>query len=547
MLNKKTGAITLSLALFASLVAACSSGNDNGDRVTAPSPSSADEIPSSSTNNAPQGYNGIDNLKITDSPSTIKLFYPFGSNGAPKGDMPIWKKVAEITNVQMENVANESISDDLQSFNTMMASGELPDIIQSQRATLNPIITQGALLSLDDLIEQYAPNIKQFLKDFPDARSAGSGPDGKLYTLTGTLGGEPGQLLPMMGFFIRQDWLDKLQLKTPTTLEEYKNVLYAFRNDDPNGNGKKDEVPYFYRDRGIGPLLQLWDAHPNWYIGADDKVHYGKGEQAYATALKELSQWYKDGIIDPEIFTRGSQARQFLLGNNIGGTTIDWFASTSAVNDAVKEQVPDINFTAIAPPADINGVVKMQQSRDLLHGYAWGISKDAKDPVQAIKYMDFFFTDTGHILSNFGIEGVDYDLVDGKPVVKDIAMQHPTGFPNYMRSIGSYEIGRRGNLAGEVSSMNEIGKTSFNMYLNSNWLQKPFPVMTFTNDEQKAIDDAAVNLMTLVDEFEQKSLMGAQDVDSTWQKHMDDMNKLGLLKAIDAYNSAYERYKSKSQ
>jgi putative aldouronate transport system substrate-binding protein len=535
-MRKKYAALTLLMVMAPALLAGCQS---NGERGAATATQDA---------STGSGYNGKDQLKITDKPITMTLFYAFGGNGAPKGDMPSWQETAKITNVAMKNVANESITDEKQAFNTMLSSGDLPDLIHGQRNTINPIISQGALIPLDDLIAKHAPNIQKFLADYPEARRAGAGPDGKLYTLTGTLGGEPGKALPSMGFFIRQDWLNKLGLKAPTTLDEYKKALYAFRQQDPNGNGKQDEVPYFYRDKGIRSLLQLWGANHDWYIGKDDKVHHGKAEPEYRAALKELSQWYKDGIIDPEIFTRGSQARQFLLGNNLGGATIDWFGSTASVNDAVKAQVPAINFVAMAPPADVTGKVKFNLTREPIHSYAWGISAQAKNPVTVIRYMDFFFSPTGERLMNFGLEGTHYELVNNEPVPKPMTLSHPGGFPNFLRSIGAgYEIGRRGSLAGELNSMNDIGKQGFTMYEKSDWLAKPFPVLTFTAEEKKTIDNAMVNLTPFLDEYEQKGLMGAQDVDSTWDKHLEEMNKMNLQKVLEAYNSAYVRYKAESK
>ncbi|MDF2925739.1 MAG: sugar transporter permease [Paenibacillaceae bacterium] len=542
-MKKKYAGLLLSVAIAPSLLAGCQGAEEGGSSSASPAVSAS--ASSSAASAAPaQGYNGKDNLKVSEKPVTLSLFYAFGANGAPKGDMPLWQENAKITNVTMKNVANESISDVVQSFNTMLSSGDIPDIIHSSRDTINSVIPQGVLIPLDELIDKHAPNIKQFLNDYPEARRAGSGPDGKIYTIAGTLGGESGKALPSMGFFIRQDWLDKLGMKAPATLEEYKKVLYAFRQQDPNGNSKQDEIPYFFRDKGIWPLLQLWDANFTWYIGKDDKVHHGKAEPEYRAALKELSQWYKDGIIDPEIFTRGSQARQFLLGNNLGGSTIDWFASTSAVNDTVKAQVPGINFAAIAPPADANGKVKFSQSRAPIHAYAWGVSSKAKDPVTVVKYLDFFFSPVGERLMNFGLEGTHYDLVNNEPVLRQTALTNPVGFPNFMRSIGSYEIGRRGSLIGELSTMNEIGKTGFSMYEKSNWLVEPFPVLTFTAEEKKAIDNALVTLTPFWDEYEQKCLMGSQNVDATWDKHMEEMQKLNIQKALDAYNSAYARYKA---
>ncbi|WP_171632271.1 extracellular solute-binding protein [Paenibacillus plantarum] len=538
-MKKKYTALMLTVAIAPSLLAGCQSSKDK-----AASSDSTVTSPSASATASVQGYDGKNNLKVSDTPVTISLFYPFGANGAPKGDMPVWQEAAKITNVTMKNIANASITDDRQSFNTMLSSGDLPDIIQGFRTNINPVISQGVFLPLDDLINQYAPNIKKFLADYPDAKRAGLGADGKMYTITGTLGGEPGKVLPSMGYFLRQDWLDKLGLKVPKTQDEYKKVLYAFRQQDPNGNGKQDEIPFFYRNKGIGPLLQLWDAKEGWYIGKDDKVHHGKAEPEYRTALKELSQWYKDGIIDPEIFTRGSQARQFLLGNNLGGATIDWFSSTAAVNDTAKAQVPAINFVAIAPPADVTGKVKFNQTREPIHGYAWGISAKTKDPVTVIRYMDFFFSEKGERLVDFGLEGTHYKLENNVPVPLPAALTNPGGYPNFLRSIGAgYEIGSRGSLVGELSGMNDIGKKGFTMYQDSDWLVKPFPVLSFTEAEKKTIDSAMANMTPFIDEYEQKGLMAAQAIDATWDKHLEEMNKLNLQIVLDAYNSAYARFK----
>lgn len=547
-MKKRILALTMTAVLTAGLLAGCSGGkeqnNASGGSITQAPTQASTEAP---TEVAKEGYNGTDNLLISEDPKTVTLFYAFGVNGAPTGDSKAWKKVTEVTNVTMENVANQSISDDIQSLNTMLASNELPDLIQGNRVNITPLIAQGVYMPLDDLIAEYAPNIQKFLQDYPEAVNSGVGTDGKMYLISGTLGGRPGQTLPSMGYFIRKDWLEKLNLEVPTTFEEYKNVLYAFRNNDPNGNGKKDEIPFFHRDLGMGvnTLLQLWNAHDGFYVGEDDKVAFGKAEEKYKTALAEMTQWYKDGIIDSEIFTRGSNSRQDLLGNNIGGATIDWFASTGAVNDAVRDLVPDIDFAAIAPPANINGDAEMFYGRTSLHPYAWGISSTCKDPVTAIKLMDFCFSEVGSRILASGIEGEDYTLENGKVVPTEQALTNSAGYPNYLRSIGAgYEIGYYGNIEGEKSSMNKQALEGFELYNQSDWIQPQFPAMTFTEEEQKVINDNMTNINSLVFEYEQSCLLGNQSIVDTWDQHMKELNSMNLQAVLDAYNSAYERYKA---
>lgn len=539
---KRTLALVLSFLMLAASLAGCSTASPAPTTAPTTAPAASAEATATVAPTATP-----ENLMIAATPTKITLFYAFGGNGAPTGDMPIWKEAAKITGVTMENVANPSISDDLQSLNTMLAGGTLPDIIQGQIANINPIISQGALIPLNDLIDQYGPNIKKFFNDYPEAVAACSGSDGKIYDITGTLGGEPGQYLPSMAFFIRKDWLDKLSLPIPTTLQQYKDALYAFRNQDPNGNSKKDEIPYLYRDKGLSGLYQLFGVGGEWgqwYITADNTVQYGLMTTQYKTAIKELAQWYADGVIDPEIFTRGSQSRQDLLGNDLGGSTMDWLSSTGSMNTNpdILAKVPKINFVAIAPPADVNSTVKQVYSRASINGYCWGISKDCKDPAIAIRFMDFWFSDAGQMLMNWGIEGQSYTMVDGKPQYTKEAFSNPAGVPNYMRSIGSYEVGHRGDIAGEIAGMNDIAKAGYQIYFDNKYNQAPFPNLSFTQEENDIINNAMANINTYQTEWEQKCITGVQKVDDTWDAYIAAMNNMGMQQVITAYNAAYQRY-----
>jgi putative aldouronate transport system substrate-binding protein len=528
-MKKKVLSLLLSAVLATGILTGCKS-NTPAPTVTEPK-----------TNEASSSKGGV---LISDKPVELTIFYAVGANGAPNPDMPIWKKAAELTNVKIKNIANPSITDDVQSFQTMLASGNLPDIVQAFRTNFMTTASQGAFAPLNDLIDKHAPNIKQFFNDYKEAKPVCSLADGKIYGVPGTLGGEPGKSLPSEGFFIRQDWLDALGLKVPTTLQQYHDVLLAFRNNDPNKNGKKDEVPLFQRGQSISSYFQLWGAYNLWYVGNDKKVGFGPIEEEYKKAMTNLATWSKEGLIDAEIFTRGNQARQFLLGNNLGGSTIDWFASTAAFNDTFKASVPGLNFVAIAPPADVNGKVKINNSRESLHSYVWGISEMSKNKETAIKFMDFWMSKTGSTLQSYGIEGEHYDVVNGGKVFKEAVLKYPSGMPNFMRSIGSYEIGKRGDIVGEVMAMNEIGQKGFKMYENSTWIQPPFPGLSFNEAEQKTINSNMTNINTYIAEQQQRWLFGQDDIAATWDKYLKNLEAMNVKKVLEAYNSAYQRYLS---
>ena len=541
-MKRKIVAMLLVTAMAAGMLVGCA-GKEPVSNETQTSESVSTEVTTEAEEVST--YNGVDNFQIAKEPIEITVHYTYGaSNGAPNEYMPVWQEIAKVTNVKLENTANPSIMDEGQSLSTMLASGELPDIIFGRKENIKSLISQGAIIPLDDLIAEHAPNIQKFLEDYPEMVAAGSGPDGKQYSLGGTLGGESGENLPSQGWFIRMDWLEKLGLDVPTDLESFKNVMYAFRTQDPNGNGVQDEIPLFHRGRRISEYLQLWDVRKDWYVEDDGVIYHGKATEGYKTAIKELAQWYKDGIIDPEIFTRGSQARQELLGTDVGGCTFDWFTSTGSVNDSVREMVPNINFAAIDPPKNVNGNIEVFYARPALHDYTLAISATCEDPETVIKFLDFGYTEVGSRLLNGGIEGVDYTIENGVFTPTEHAVtSHSGGYPNYLRSIGCYEWTCYGNLEGEKISMNKESREGFELYeTNAQWLADQFPTLSFNEEEQKIFDANNANINTVINEYEQGVIMGNIDVDSTWDKYMADLNAVGLQELLGAYNSAYQRY-----
>ncbi len=455
-----------------------------------------------------------------------------------------FQKAEELTNVKVKGVAQESATDSGQVFNVMMASGDLPDIIVTERENFFKYGPEGAFLPLNDLIDQHAPNIKKFLEEREDIRKYLTAPDGNIYSINFVPDGAAAQ-----GYFIRQDWLDKLGLEQPKTVEEVYTVLKAFREQDPNGNGKKDEIPYIDRANGAKTvaLSALWGAHTysdkdHWFA-ENGQVKFGPMQPEYKEAMMNLSKWYAEGLIDPEAFTRGKNAREILLGDNVGGFTHDWFASTAAANDKFQGQIEGFNFIPMLPPADAKGKVWEYASRPAVNATGWGLSKDIKDPVVGIKYLDFWWTEEGRRLMNFGIEGEDYDMVDGKPVFKESVLKGEEPVIAYLQKKGvQIQIGFHQDFEYEKQWMNELALEGSEMYNKSGFIAERFPMLAFTAEEQKLLDQKEAAIQPFVEETTQKWILGAESVEKTWDSYLQTLNDLGMKEILDIYQTAYDRY-----
>jgi putative aldouronate transport system substrate-binding protein len=272
----------------------------------------------------------------------------------------------------------------------------------------------------------------------------------------------------------------------------------------------------------------------------DRKVRYGYATPEYRYAVKEIARWYEEGLIDKEIFTRGNQTREQLLSINVGGSTHDWFSSTSVFNESYKERIKGFSFVPIAPPADINGVVKEMESRSALHGLGWGISKDNNKVNDTIKYFDFWMSPEGRKLASYGVEGVHYTEENGKIKFSDEVINYEKGAPTYLRNQGQVEFGTIGSLEAELIAMNEIGRNGFEMYRKNNWCQIPFET-DLIKEEQDVVSAYLNDINTYAKEQEQKWITGEDSVDDKWDNYLKTLDSMHLSEVITAYQSGWER------
>ncbi|MCH4886184.1 extracellular solute-binding protein [Acidaminobacter sp. JC074] len=458
-------------------------------------------------------------------------------------EWPVFKEAAAMTNVSLKGTLSSGASDDKQAFNLMVSSGNLPDIISyMQIEDMEKLGRDGGLLELTDLIDQHAPNIKAYFAANPDKEKLATSVDGKMYVIPKFMAGEPS-----LGYFVRQDWLDNLGLEQPQNLEELEAVLTAFKEQDPNGNGQADEVPFFQRKNtelsNVSWLLSLWGSSLRYYMDDDGELKFAPMEDDFVNAIKELKRWYDKGLIDQEIFTRGNKSRDVLLSSNTGGMTIDWFGSTSTYNDKLADSIEGFSFMPFAPPENINGERVMPDKRTTVNG-GWGISASCEDPVKVIQYFDFWFSPEGQKLINFGVEGLTYEVKEGKPVYTDMIMNGKGNALQNLRSEGvQYLIGMAQDFDYERGWIHPIGLEGFEMYEKNDYYKYVWDPLTlkYSPEEEKEVIKIQVNVDSYVQEMVQKWLLGASDIDSDYDEFVERLKELGIEKSIEINTNAYNR------
>ena len=499
---------------------------------------------------------GCKNETVNDSKPTKKLegsvisekhkeFTMFGifQGKAFDSELPVFKKAEEMTNVKMVGVASKNQSDEVQAYNLMLSAGNLPDVIAYELTTdLEKLGTDGGLIPLEKLIDENAPNIKKFWEQYPEFKKDAIAADGHIYMIPNY--NDVKQLSLTQQYYIRKDWLNKLGLKEPTTVDELYTVLVAFRDQDPNGNGKKDEVPIFLRGNIVRkilmPLTDIFKAQVVWYV-KDGVPTFGPVEENYKDAMINLSKWYKEGLIDKEIFTRGMTSRDYMLTNNLGGYTNDW-PSAGTYTARMQGTIPGFDFSVTLPPA-YKGNNKTFFARPNYMG-AWGITTAAKDPVTIIKYFDFWYSEEGKRLWNYGIEGEDYVMVDGKPKFTDKILKDPDGRNpvGLVRQSGAqYRLGMFQDADAEKQTSGVEAVKAMELYVNNGVVSLPMPQLKYTQEELKEFLKIESQLRSVTEEMGQKWILGVSNVEKDWDSYIKRLDTLGLKRAQEIQKKAYER------
>ena len=286
-------------------------------------------------------------------------------------------------------------------LNTLLAAGEAPDMfVEYSNAYFQGLVYDGMLMELDDLIENHSTEYKKYIEENSDLKTW-TMLDGKTYAFTNRRSDD---VILCFGMWIRQDWLDKLGLEHPKTIDEFVEVAKAFKTLGD------DIVPLAYPYQFINTI---YDSHAQWYMTDDKKgLEYGVLTDRYAESIAMLKRFYEEGIIDKEYFVDNGGAKQYELWNT-GKAGIIFSNWTSSVNETLLTNDPSakpVQLEAFSTPYGTNGM--FTEAPPQLYTM---VNKDAKNPEACMKLIDWLIGGGWKSLK-FGEEGVHYEMQGEVPV-----------------------------------------------------------------------------------------------------------------------------------
>lgn len=414
--NKKAGKpLVAGLAMTVALsgvLAACGAQPDNSGGAPAPGGAAGASNPSAAA----------------EGPLQVKIMSTFSTSNPPDPNGTVQKAIEAATNTKLD-IQWVSGNNYKERLNVTLSSGDIPDVVMIDdpfSSLFRNMAKQGAFWDLTPHYPNY-PNIGKNIS--PVAWDFTKMQDGKNYGVPRPRGLEGARY-----FVLRKDWLDKLGLSVPTTTDELYAVMKAFKEKDPDGNGKDDTIGFTANvnaaDMGtLGIIVNSFTgATGNWKL-QDGKLIYADLLPETKQALEFLNRAYKEGLIPADFASlKASQVDEIYASGKAGiiaektGNMVSTLGKLGQVDPTAKD------YNAFYPVPSINGFNPKGP------GYLGILAISKKVPEEKMKriltMIDAWMSPEVFDLQTWGIEGEHHTVKDGKKeLIKD--KYGPSGVENF--------------------------------------------------------------------------------------------------------------------
>ncbi len=420
--GKKWVMVITSVLLVLSMLAACSSGSNGNNGGNSGNNGNTNAGATGDAGNNKTGQPGAEEEPAAEPPLELSIMLPIFKTNFPKDDGPVVQEINKLTNtkIHLEWVPNASYPD---KFNITLASGKLPHIIYVPDVK-NPSFVNaaksGAFWEVGELMKDYP-----YLSQANPVIMANSSIDGKNY------GVYRGRALGRNGINYRKDWLEAVGLQKPETIDDFYNMLKAFKEQDPDKNGKDDTygmvlVKWTGQWASGFDIMKLWFGAPNKWGESGGQLVPEHETPEYLAALKFMKKLYDEKLINQDFAIYDSAKWNDPVVNGQAGVIVDVTDNAARLDDKIHAALaaagtdnPDIHYVD-----NLIGVAGEHGLRALPTAGFAGLLAIPKSSVKTedelkrvLKFLDQMNEPALATLAGYGMEGKHYEK-DGEYLVR---------------------------------------------------------------------------------------------------------------------------------
>ncbi|GHV50435.1 ABC transporter substrate-binding protein [Spirochaetia bacterium] len=505
-------------------------------------------------------------LPVTQEKVDLRIFFQQESQVLDYVDNKFTKHLEEQTNVHI-NWELVSSQDKTQKLNLLLATGQdLPDVFMGGMDTsiLVAYAAQGTFIPLEDYIDKTSLWFKNVIAKHPELPKMMTAPDGHIYALPNLAFVYPNMISSRM--WINRVWLDKLGLKAPTTTDEYRDVLRAFKTRDPNGNGRADEIPLIGATNGWNTIpetfiLNSFLEYPTtgngtgsirYTVSPQGKITPVFNQEAYRDGIIYMNELVKEGLLDTVTFTQDiNQLRQGF--ENPGYAYIGSLPGGGANSFADRVNSTRYQDYELLPP--LKGPKGVQSTAYNPYLYfsipnCYVITSSCKNPEVAFRFADYFYDEQISLWSRLGKPGEDYTpnppkaaLDGGTALYEQILVwgsQHKAHWQNTQPLYNFFDA---------KSALNPDPYYLTNILWNAMLAYQPYapkqetclPPLIYTADEAKEMNDINVALIQYIDESRIRFITTG-GIEREWASYLRELDNIGLKRVVEIVQTAYDRF-----
>lgn len=490
---------------------------------------------------------------------TLKLMGRKLSLNGDWKDMEMFKRLEQLTNISFD-FDTPLETGYLEKKNLTFASGNYPEVFYQGGITIQDEESygpQGVLLPLEGYIEKYAPTIKKVLDADPSIRKAITASDGHIYSLPYIV---KTKTMAANILYINTDWLKNVGLSKPSTVDQFYDVLKAFKTEDPNKNGKQDEIPLSYMKQnsaGAGDINNIF--HSYFYAafsgqagGAnfdikDGKVVYNPAQPAFKDYLAYMRKLYSENLLDNEMFTQTQQ--QYVAKYKEGTMGISALSLSVVLTPGAPTP-----YELIPPLTSSTNSKKVTAEFPFVFTGVFALTNKCRYPEAMMRWADISFRTVDESvegicgLSNWlGIYEYNWKFADAdrktykmeskvegmSPSEYNLKYVFPSGF-------------------GWVVSDATAAGDAFNLIKATESDKHYFPYMIpiypktarFTQEQAERMNFLKNDINTYVEQMIAKFIIGQESLDK-WDNYVSTLNSMGLGELTKIMQEGYDKWNKK--